>query len=226
MGVISPWIDMCSPDPLIADVSRQVLMLEVSYAAFCGIGFILVPGPKLHHGDMHSGGLPYYARAIQDAVATGPYIQFHIWLRPTDDPNFEMDGIGDLAPWARKEFLRVTDVDPLPQADPLGTWDAWDLIRRTCKYHARLFVGKARLSSLLFLPPCRVLSTHCSARPAEAITLYECPIQMALRTGSPVHDRCDVIPQESKRVSGLIKGASSPDLQVHASSERAMDPPL
>lgn len=150
VGVISPWIDMCSPDPLIADVSRQILMLEVSYAAFCGIGYLLVPGPQLHHGDMHSEGLVYYARAIQDALGLGPYIQFHIWLRTTDNPDLDMNEIGDLAPLARKEFLRPSIVDPPLQVDPFGTWDAWDLIRRTCKYHARLFVGKTRLSSLLF----------------------------------------------------------------------------
>lgn len=176
VGVISPWIDMCSPDPLIADVSRQILMLEVSYAAFCGIGYLLVPGPQLHHGDMHSEGLVYYARAIQDALSLGPYIQFHIWLRTTDNPDLDMNEIGDLAPLARKEFLGPSIVDPPLQVDPFGTWDAWDLIRRTCKYHARLFVGKTRLSNLLFSSlfcaksllkhfPCRSNSPLCLCNP-------------------------------------------------------------
>lgn len=142
VGVTSSWIDLCSPDPLIADISRQVLMLEVAYAAFCGIGYLLVPGPKLHHGSMHSEGTVYYARAIQDALDTGPYIQFHIWLRTVDNPENEVDQIGDLAPLARGEFLGGPEEDVAPKVDPFGTWEAWDLIRRTCKYHSRLLVGK------------------------------------------------------------------------------------
>lgn len=145
VGVTSPWIDLCSPDPLIADISRQILMLEVSYAAFCGIGYLLVPGPKLHHGNMHSEGVARYARAVQDAISIGPYIQFHIWLRTMDDPDLEMDEIGNLAPLARKEYIQPSADEPWLKTDPFGTWDAWDLIRRTCKYHARLVVGKNRL---------------------------------------------------------------------------------
>lgn len=141
VGITSAWIDLCSPDPLIADVSRQVLMLEVAYAAFCGIGYLLLPGPKLHHGSMHSEGIVYYARAIQDALNLGSYIQFHIWLRTVDNPENEVDQMGDLAPLARGEFVEP-EGDATPKVDPFGTWEAWDLIRRTCKYHARLLVGK------------------------------------------------------------------------------------
>lgn len=126
-------------------------MLEVSYAAFCGIGYLLIPGPKLHHGDMHSEGLGYYARAIQDALNAAPYVQFHIWVRSMDYPDLETDGIGDLGPLARKEFIRVPSIEPPLKIDAFGTWEAWDLIRRTCKYHARLFVGKTRLFNLLHL---------------------------------------------------------------------------
>lgn len=140
VGVTSSWIDLCSPDPLIADLSRQVLMLEVAYAAFCGIGYLLIPGPKLHHGALHSEGVIYYARAVQDALNLGPYIQFHIWLQMIDNPEAEVDTIGDLAPLARAEFLEPND-EFSPKIDPFGTWDAWDAIRKTSKYHTRLFVG-------------------------------------------------------------------------------------
>lgn len=141
VGVTSSWIDLCSPDPLIADLSRQVLMLEVAYAAFCGISYLVVPGPKLHHGGIHSEGVAYYARAIQDALSLGPYIQFHIWLHMVDNPELEVDTMGDLAPLAREEYL-VPEEGLSPKLDPFGTWDAWDLIRKTCKYHTRLFLGK------------------------------------------------------------------------------------
>ncbi|GAB1191350.1 hypothetical protein APSETT444_000522 [Aspergillus pseudonomiae] len=131
VGVTSSWIDLCSPDPLIADISRQVLMLEVAYAAFCGIGYLLIPGPKLHHKGMHSEGVVYYARAIQDAISIGPYIQFNIWLGAVDSPDLEVDEMGDLAPLARDEFLVNLEEGQLPKEDPYGTWEAWDTIRRT-----------------------------------------------------------------------------------------------
>ncbi|KAL2829927.1 PRMT5 arginine-N-methyltransferase-domain-containing protein [Aspergillus cavernicola] len=140
MGVTSSWIDLCSPDPLIADISRQAFMLEVAYAAFCGIGYLLIPGPKLHHNGMHSEGLIYYARAIQDAISLGPYIQFHIWLNMTDSHDLELDEMGDLAPLAREEFFDRFERQS-PKVSLFGTWDAWDAIRRACKYHSRLFVA-------------------------------------------------------------------------------------
>lgn len=145
VGVTSSWIDLCSPDPLIADLSRQVLMLEVAYAAFCGIGYLLVPGPKLHHGGIHSEGVAYYARAMQEALSLGPYIQFHVWLGMVDSPELETDAMGDLAPLAREEYL-LPNEGISPKVDSFGTWDAWDLIRKTCRYHTRLFVGKDTLS--------------------------------------------------------------------------------
>ncbi|KAJ5246252.1 hypothetical protein N7468_001235 [Penicillium chermesinum] len=166
VGITSSWIDLCSPDPLIADLSRQVLMLEVAYAAFCGIGYLLLPGPKLHHGDMHSEGVIYYARAIQDAISLGPYIQFHIWLPMVNNPELEVDTVGDLAPLARGEFLLPID-GALPKVDLFGTWDAWDLIRKVCKYHTRLFVA---LSMPSRLPPLSVQSRWHS-EPVHLLTI-------------------------------------------------------
>ncbi|KAF9886388.1 hypothetical protein FE257_011533 [Aspergillus nanangensis] len=167
VGVTSSWIDLCSPDPLIADISRQVLMLEVAYAAFCGIGYILIPGPKLHHRSMHSEGIVYYARAVQDAINIGPYLQFHIWLRVVDNPELEVEEIGDLAPFARLEFLEDWDDDHSPKVDPFGTWDAWDTIRRTCKYHSRLFIA---LLLPKHLPPMSVQSRWHS-EPVHLLTI-------------------------------------------------------
>ncbi|KAJ5654065.1 hypothetical protein N7490_001068 [Penicillium lividum] len=167
IGVTSSWIDLCSPDPLIADLSRQVLMLEVAYAAFCGIGYILVPGPKLHHGSLHAEGVVFYARAIQDALNLGSYIQFHVWLPMVDNPELELDTMGDLAPLAREEFLQP-DEGPLPKVDLFGTWDAWDLIRKTCKFHTRLFVG---LSLPKQLPPIFVQSRWHS-EPVHLLTIH------------------------------------------------------
>ncbi|KAL3495241.1 PRMT5 arginine-N-methyltransferase-domain-containing protein [Aspergillus germanicus] len=154
VGVTSSWIDMSSPDPLIADISRQVFILEVAYAAFCGIGYLLIPGPKLHHNGMHSEGVIYYARAVQDAISLGPYIQFHVWLNMVDNQDLEVDAMGDLAPLAREVFLEDFG-NQSPKLDLFGTWDAWDAIRRSCKYHSRLFVA---LTLPKQLPPMSVQS--------------------------------------------------------------------
>ncbi|KAA8652507.1 hypothetical protein EYZ11_007675 [Aspergillus tanneri] len=167
VGVTSPWIDLCSPDPLIADISRQVFMLEVAYAAFCGIGYLLAPGPKLHHGNMHSEGLAYYARTIHDAVNLGPYIQFHIWMRTVDNPDLEADEIGDLAPFSRAQFIADSSGNPSSKLDSFGTWEAWDTIRRTCKYHSRLFIA---LSLPKYLPPMPVQSRWHS-EPVHMLTI-------------------------------------------------------
>jgi protein arginine N-methyltransferase 5 len=115
-------------------------MLEVAYAAFCGISYLVIPGPKLHHGSLHSEGLIYYSRAVQEALSIGPYIQVHIWMRMVDNPDLDTDEMGDLAPFAREEYLMGPE-DRSAKLDLFGTWDAWEVIRTACKYHSRLFVG-------------------------------------------------------------------------------------
>ncbi|KAL1967928.1 hypothetical protein VTN77DRAFT_2345 [Rasamsonia byssochlamydoides] len=166
VGVTSSWIDLCSPDPLIADISRQVLMLEVAYAAFCGISYLVIPGPKLHHGSLHSEGLVYYARAIQEALNLAPYMQIHIWMRMVDNPELETDEMGDLAPFAREEY-RVDGDDHSSKIDLFGTWDAWEVIRTVCKYHSRLFIA---LSIPKHLPPIQVQSRWFS-EPVHLLTI-------------------------------------------------------
>jgi protein arginine N-methyltransferase 5 len=161
VGMASPWIDLCSPDPLIADISRQILMLEVAYAAFCGISYLIIPGPKLHHGGLDSEGLLYYARTVQEVLSAGPYIHVHIWIRIVDNPDFDSSEMGDLAPFAREQFLTRNDECSL-KLDLFGTWDAWEVIRTTCKHHSRLFVGMQIYSqtpcfhhvSLINIQPC------------------------------------------------------------------------
>ncbi|KAL4931553.1 protein arginine N-methyltransferase [Aspergillus undulatus] len=237
VGVTSSWIDLCSPDPLIADISRQVFMLEVAYAAFCGIGYLLIPAPKLHHKTMHSGGVIYYARAIQDAISLGPYIQFHIWLNMVDNQDLELDSMGDLAPLAREEFFDGFEIEK-PKIDLFGTWDAWDAIRRTCKYHSRLFVA---LSLPKHLPPMCVQSRWHS-EPVHLFTIdpntfiknqkgypvlgkaHQALIArfMRLRT-APWILLCDVGPipgAETEADASSLPGAEYPSLAQAASSNK------
>jgi protein arginine N-methyltransferase 5 len=64
----SSWVDLSSPDPVISHISRQVFHLEIAYAAFCGATTVVVPGPRLFHGQ---NGVSRFARSIKEALSTG-----------------------------------------------------------------------------------------------------------------------------------------------------------
>jgi protein arginine N-methyltransferase 5 len=137
----SPWIDLCSSDPLIANISRQVLNIEIAYASFCGVGNIIIPGPRSYSSGISSNdGLIQYARAIQEALTIGSYIQvaIHIPMYSNDEKN-EM--VGDLRPFSR-DYKSSEESKANREVDLYETWDAWNLIRTVCKYNSRLSVGK------------------------------------------------------------------------------------
>jgi len=143
VGYISPWIDLCSPDPLISNISRQVLIMEIAYAAFCGISNVIIPGPRHYSNDRDdTSGLMQYARAIQEALAIGSYVQMAIHLPMYDhgDPPMK-EPIGDLAPFVREDYSSV-DSEKVKESDLYGTWDSWNTIRSVCQYNSRLSVGK------------------------------------------------------------------------------------
>lgn len=142
IGVSSSWIDLTSPDPIIADVSRQVLKLELAYAAFCGITYLLIPGPCLRGHGASDSGIAQYARAIMDALSQAPYMQLYIWQPIIDHSEELVKEMGDLAPFARQQFLDEEDLEQRTRLDLFGTWEAWDLIRSICRYHSRLGIGK------------------------------------------------------------------------------------
>ncbi|MCJ1383160.1 methyltransferase protein [Xylographa soralifera] len=156
LAFISPWIDLCSPDPLISNISRQVLYLEIAYAAFCGIEYVFIPGPRLYHGDAATHGTPQYARAVQEALSIGSHLSIHIIVPmiadPIDEPMAEM---GNLALQTRSEYIDEVDELRPRKPDMFGTWDAWNTIRTVCKYSNRLFVA---LSLPKELPPLSVQS--------------------------------------------------------------------
>jgi protein arginine N-methyltransferase 5 len=150
LAFVSPWIDICSPDPVIADTSRQVLYLEVAFAAFCGIEYIFIPGPRLYHGDARTHGTPQYARAVQEVLSIASHAQIHIMLPMVDDPSQMGDDPDNLASLAREEYLDEMEELKPQKTDLYGTWDAWNVIRTVCKYHNRLSVGKKQMSYLSF----------------------------------------------------------------------------
>lgn len=204
LGVISPWIDLCSPDPTIFDISRQVLDMEVAYAAFCGIGNLILPSPKVHHGIHHGVGIAQYAHAIQQALEIGNFVQMSVTMPMMDNPHDMIEETkGSIALQARPEYVGTTEdggqsiqdtrssLESRPEEllnvnprkgvhvsskhDYFGTWDAWNVIRTICKYNSRLFVGKNRIVFIFRLTSCIMAS------PLIVFNTFETPLRMSSR---------------------------------------------
>jgi len=154
IGYCSPWIDLASADPLIANISRQVLNIEVAYASFCGLGNIIIPGPRTYSSDTtESDGLMQYARAIQEALTIGSYVHVALHI-PMYGDNHGKEMTGDLAPLARKPLGSDKEKENR-EAELFETWDAWNAIRSVCKYSSRLSVGKNTILQIaIFSFPC------------------------------------------------------------------------
>lgn len=134
----SPWLDLDSPDPLIADISRQVLSLEIQYAGFCGAMNIIIKG--LHLGRGNDNNLSMYARAIQDALKHAPFAQIHISLSMAEPD--EDESVPYLAQHARSQYTKNIPMKHMADIDPLESWDAWHVVRSLCNYSNRLSLGK------------------------------------------------------------------------------------
>lgn len=135
---ISPWIDLCSLNPVITGISRQVLNMEVDYASFCGIRTVILPAPS--RDASQAGGnqaLAQYARAVLEALSIGSYMSFSIHMPMCQElvPENEPPTLFHLHPHPRIKRKRRD------MANIFSTWDTWNQIRSFCRYHARLFVG-------------------------------------------------------------------------------------
>lgn len=139
----SPWIDLCSKDPVIASISRQALNLEVAYANFCGVRSVVIPGPR-QDGD--GKAIAQYVRAVQETfdVATRVNIIIHM-------PMYREPGLEEKAELLSEELQgpkAVAKAGPKEEdeVDLFGAWDTWHTIRSVCQYSTRLFVGEATLT--------------------------------------------------------------------------------
>lgn len=151
VGVTSDWIDLGSPDPMVAEISRQVLSLEVQYAAFCGVDHIVIHGPRLYYGDAASADIPRYARCIQEAMELASHASFYLKIPMFDHPDlldYNPQSLG-----TREEYLDVIEQFKPAELDLMARWDSWNLIRSTCKYSNRLFLGKNSHQSTPMLLP-------------------------------------------------------------------------
>lgn len=150
IAVTSPWIDLGSPDPLIAHISRQVFTLEVAYAAFCGVNNVLV------HGPVSADGTTRYARAILEALGLGPYLQLHILLPMTGELEQDVSADGThLAELTREQYATpVNEDEDESEPEVYGSWEDWHAVRTMCNYSSRLTIGTQCnvLQQIHFLP--------------------------------------------------------------------------
>ncbi|KAM4059170.1 PRMT5 TIM barrel domain-containing protein [Hirsutella rhossiliensis] len=134
---LSPWIDLCSLDPIIASISRQVLNLEINYANFCGVRSVVIAGPSCDASkDDGNQGLMQYARAVQEALAIGNCLTFLIHLPMYREP--VADGQSETLSSIKPQASQETEAKEI---DLFGCWDSWHHIRTVCKYNPRLFVA-------------------------------------------------------------------------------------
>ncbi|EME40700.1 hypothetical protein DOTSEDRAFT_177838 [Dothistroma septosporum NZE10] len=137
IGVISPWIDLGSRDPLIADISKQVFNIEVAYAAFSGVSNVLV------HGPIAGSDTVQYARCMLEGLGLGPYIQLQILLPISGELELEGSDSAHLSGLARSKYVpgpsEVEDEDQEPEL--FGSWETWNTIRTICSYSTKLTVA-------------------------------------------------------------------------------------
>ncbi|KAI0198849.1 PRMT5 arginine-N-methyltransferase-domain-containing protein [Astrocystis sublimbata] len=159
----SPWIDLCSPNHVIASISRQVLNLEVDYANFCGVRSIIVPGPRQDAAQAGNGlGVAQYARAIQEALLIGTRISLIIHLPMYREPGLE-EKIAQLS-IAEEEGKGKENAKG--DIDIFTTWDSWHVIRTVCDYNDKLFVA-LRIPRVL---PAKELQTRWFSEPLQYLT--------------------------------------------------------
>lgn len=139
----SPWIDLCSRNPVVSSISRQVLNLEVAYANFCGARSIIIPGPREDECQAGSGqGVAQFARAIQEAIVIGTRLNFIVHLPMYREPGLEetAETLSSLLPESTSPARRQAG----EEIDIFSSWDSWHVVRTVCNYDARLFVGKSQ----------------------------------------------------------------------------------
>jgi protein arginine N-methyltransferase 5 len=140
-GYISPWIDLCSPNRIIASISRQVLNFEINYANFCGIRSLVILGPSVDASpNGGTQGLAQYSRAIQEAMTVGCRLTFLIHMPMYREPGveYQSQSLSSLSPDSAPE----AEGSPSNEVDLFASWESWDHIRSVCSYDLRLYLGR------------------------------------------------------------------------------------
>ena len=144
VGVVSPWIDVASPDPIVAHVSRQVLHMELAYAAFCGIVNVVMYGP------VSPSTVTQFSQAVREALGVGPFIHLQILLPMSGELEQDYGDASHLCELAREQY--VDESDDTEDEDGLSVWDSWNAIRTVCRYSPHLSIGKFHALSFCPIP--------------------------------------------------------------------------
>ncbi|KAI1736400.1 methyltransferase-like protein [Xylaria scruposa] len=218
VGYASPWIDLCSPNHIVASISRQVLNLEVDYANFCGVRSIIVPGPRQDSVQVGSGqGIAQYARAIQEALLIGTRVNLIVHLPMYREPGLE----------EKVAQLSISDetqdrAQASKEIDIFTAWDSWHVIRTACDYDAKLFVA-LRVPRVL---PAKELQTRWFSEPIQYLTYSPSTFQ-ANKAGHPslgrAHQELIHAYMRLKHAPYFLLCDAGPDIQDDPTVEQAMD---
>ncbi|OAA57476.1 protein methyltransferase [Niveomyces insectorum RCEF 264] len=175
----SPWIDLYSSDPLVANLSRQVLNLEVAYASFCGVRGIIVPGPR---ADADGKRVAQYGRAIREALQVAGRVSLVVHLPMYREPGLEEKTETTLS--GPDAYAATDKAAASEEIDIYSCWDTWHSIRSICDYSPRLSVA-IRMPRRL---PEVELQTRWFAEPLHYLT-FSASIFQQNRAGYPTLSR-------------------------------------
>ncbi|OTB04053.1 hypothetical protein M426DRAFT_59235 [Hypoxylon sp. CI-4A] len=174
----SSWIDLTSSNHVISSISRQVLNLEASYANFCGVRSLVIPGPRQDSSKTgNSQGIAQYARAIQEALTIGSRLNISIQIPMYREPGLE-EKSSVLSLSGKGEIEAPSDGEEI---DLFSSWDSWHTIRSICEYDARLHIA-LQLPRVL---PEKELQTRWFSEPLQFLTLSPHTFQTN-KSGFPV----------------------------------------
>lgn len=183
----SPWIDLCSPNHVISSISRQVLNVEISYANFCGVRTIIVPGPRQDSIKIGNGqGVSQYARAIHEILSIGSRVSIMIHLPMYREPGLEekVPLLGSTEGSDKEAGAGAEGESDQEEIDLFSSWDSWNTIRSICDYDPKLFVA-LRIPRVL---PEKQLQTRWFSEPLQYLTLSAHVFQMN-RSDAPALSR-------------------------------------
>jgi type II protein arginine methyltransferase len=170
----SPWIDSGSTNGVVANISRQVLNIEVAYANFCGVRSIIIPGPR---GD-EPNAVSLYARAIQEALPAAVRANLIIHMPMYREPGLEETA--DLLSAGPGSEGKPSGPSAGGDIDLFSAWDSWHTIRSVCDYSMRLYVALR----IPYRMPDRALQDRWFSEPLHYLTFGPGTFQDN-RTGHP-----------------------------------------
>lgn len=147
IALAAPWAELDSKNPSVAALSVQALIQEVMYAVYCGVVYIVLPGPK------RRTNVEQYASAVAQILATAPpRVQLMVNL-----------------PFAEDDYVSSRTGIHVPPADHLSIWDVWNTIRTITNYPPNLSVALQIPPKCSGLPP--AVANRWYAEPVKMLTL-------------------------------------------------------